>query len=622
LTLTAVPGQDIADANKGTLTQVRRDDHGAFTAETVLRSVQSERTLVQDFCPLAESIEWQLGQRYWHERGNKAFLSDASPVPYLINNDGNLSTNAAHLLFASLNAAERRGTLPTEVFTLELGIGVGLFARYFLDAFRDLCLRNGKDYYDRLCYIAGDRSEQMLLDACRHGVFAKHPARYVLRVMDAREPERTLLEDLAFPRGMSRPLQAVFLNYVLDCLPPAVLEVDDSEVRQLCVRSCLARGVNLLDFTDISADQLTQRGASSNLRHERELLEIFGLFASEYAYHPVDIDLVPYGDFALRFARSTTKRLLHNYGAIQCLERLLDFTRDDGFILISDYGLTQITAADEHEHQRFSNATSIGLNFPLLKAYFGDTGKYSWIEPPTENKDIHFRLLGHEPSAETTACFVDRFRKESFDRMREPEQRARDFAKAGRFEIAATNYRQALECQPSNWALMGEIAQFLTYSLRHAKGAADMAKLALDLNPIASELWNTLGDCQFECGRVADAKQAYLQAARLNSHDARTHYNLAWVFAHEKDYAAALRQIAESLSLDWTGQYRERLLQKQGEVVARMAHGNQQEYLRHANRISTTARAAQNGTAKVGPPAKTAGVDAAADSKVSEEVKS
>ena len=52
---------------------------------------------------------------------------------------GTLSYSAAEVLFASLAAAKRDGPLPERLFVLELGIGVGLFARFFLDAFRDLC---------------------------------------------------------------------------------------------------------------------------------------------------------------------------------------------------------------------------------------------------------------------------------------------------------------------------------------------------------------------------------------------------------------------------------------------------------------------------------------------------
>ncbi len=105
----------------------------------IVAGAQAKRPVIQDFCPLAESLEWRLGQRYLRERGNKAFISDASPVPFVINNDGNLSARAADVFFASLVAAENAEGLEPDIFVLEVGIGVGLFARFFLDHFRRLC---------------------------------------------------------------------------------------------------------------------------------------------------------------------------------------------------------------------------------------------------------------------------------------------------------------------------------------------------------------------------------------------------------------------------------------------------------------------------------------------------
>src|SRR5436305_14919235 len=109
------------------------------STEAILAKAQSSRAVIQDFVPLADSLEWDLGQEYLRQRGNKAFISDASPVPFVINNDGSLSQAAAEVFFASLEAAEQAGTLEDDIFVLELGIGVGLFARYFLDAMKELC---------------------------------------------------------------------------------------------------------------------------------------------------------------------------------------------------------------------------------------------------------------------------------------------------------------------------------------------------------------------------------------------------------------------------------------------------------------------------------------------------
>lgn len=109
-------------------------------AEQALGKAQSARGVIQDFCPLAASLEWELGQQYLVQRGNKAFISDALPIPFIVNNDSNLSRDAAELFFASLVESETAGALERdeEIFVLELGIGVGLFARFFMDTFREL----------------------------------------------------------------------------------------------------------------------------------------------------------------------------------------------------------------------------------------------------------------------------------------------------------------------------------------------------------------------------------------------------------------------------------------------------------------------------------------------------
>jgi hypothetical protein len=98
-------------------------------AEHILTNAQDSRPVVQDFVPLAESMEWELGQQYLRDRDNKAFISDAAPVPFIVNNDGKLSRNAAEVFFTSLLEADKARALEPDIHVLELGIGVGLFAR-------------------------------------------------------------------------------------------------------------------------------------------------------------------------------------------------------------------------------------------------------------------------------------------------------------------------------------------------------------------------------------------------------------------------------------------------------------------------------------------------------------
>src|SRR5205085_6711763 len=77
------------------------------TTELILAQAQSSRHVIQDFVPLAQSLEWDLGQQYLRQRGNKAFISDSSAVPYVINNDGTLSRHAAEVFFVSLVEADK-----------------------------------------------------------------------------------------------------------------------------------------------------------------------------------------------------------------------------------------------------------------------------------------------------------------------------------------------------------------------------------------------------------------------------------------------------------------------------------------------------------------------------------
>jgi tetratricopeptide (TPR) repeat protein len=551
----------------------------------LLAGAQSSRDIVQDFVPLSRSLEWDLGQEYLRQRGNKAFISDASPVPFVINNDGTLSRHAAEVFFLSLTEAERAETLPNEIRVLELGIGVGLFARFFLDHFQVCCRQQKKDYYQRLTYIAADRSARMLTDVLRHGVLAGHVGRFRVRQVDAMQPDDLLPLDVGLPQG-EKPLRAIFLNYLLDCLPCAVLKFESDKPTQLCVRTCVARSVKLSDFTDLSAEQLRKRAKSNDPKSRQDLLEVYGLFASEYDYKPVETKDLPYGDFAAEYARRTSKNLLHSYGAIQSIEKLLRLVADNGFILVNDYGQTQTTRENEFEHQRFSLATAVGINFPEVEAYFND-GRCKVTKPPGEDRGIHSRLLSKNPGSDLVARFYELFGDGEYRRLQEPIQFARACAKQGRFELASGYYQEALRLQTRNWVLLNEVSMFLTYSMRDPKAAANLAKIALGLNPTCSaDLWNTLGDALYEWGRTVEAKGAYEKAITINAADVRSRFNLAFVHVREKNYDAALRRIAEAFTLDKAGEYRDRLMQKMQEVVHHVSLRHQQEYLLLINLVS------------------------------------
>src|ERR1700737_810598 len=104
---------------------------GSRSPEESIRRVAVNHRIIQEFRPLVQSLEWQLSDLYWDNDGEAPFIPRQRP--FIINNSGRLSEDAAALLFA--NCLEKpAGADPIRV--LELGAGTGLFARYFLNAFR------------------------------------------------------------------------------------------------------------------------------------------------------------------------------------------------------------------------------------------------------------------------------------------------------------------------------------------------------------------------------------------------------------------------------------------------------------------------------------------------------
>jgi tetratricopeptide (TPR) repeat protein len=329
----------------------------------------------------------------------------------------------------------------------------------------------------------------------------------------------------------------------------------------------------------LDADDLIQMAQSPDPEERRQLLAAFPLFVSEYDYQPVDVDSIPYGNFAVRFARSSgIPQVVHNYGAIQSLERLLGLVQERGFILINDYGQTQTSDAGGFEHQRFSGGTFVGINFPLLKDFLTGTRKYQWAEPAAENESIHARLLGHQLAPVTVERFRQLFGKEATEAIQEPVKMARALVANGRFEAALAAYRQALEHQPLNWVLLSEVARFMTFQLANPQAGLALARDALSLNPTCSaEIWNMLGDALFVLGRTDEARFAFERALRISPRDVRAHYNLAFVHQQKRDYDRALEMIARGLALDAGGEFREGLLQKQAEVLGQLANRQHQE---------------------------------------------
>ena len=68
-------------------------------AADALAEVQVPMNVIEEFRPLAECLEWRLGEAHWRQAGTLPFARNE--VPFQVNNSGRLSENAAQLLLAN-----------------------------------------------------------------------------------------------------------------------------------------------------------------------------------------------------------------------------------------------------------------------------------------------------------------------------------------------------------------------------------------------------------------------------------------------------------------------------------------------------------------------------------------
>jgi hypothetical protein len=517
----------------------------AAPVATVLDGVSPWKHLVEDYRPVAQSLEWRLADLLWRREGVLPFIEGG--VPYRINNDGRLSSDAAAVLFAN---CEENARMDGPIRVLEFGAGTGLFARYFLDEFRLLCERASRDYYGRLTFVVTDRSPMTIQHWREREIFRDHAGHVIAQTADAAGP------------GVTGEVRAVFCNYVLDVLPTAFLLPTESGWQQLCERTWIADDPAVLrQFTPLTPGELRTLADGQELER---LIPILPLLECEAAFLPASHDLPP-GLEDLDDVRMGVP-FAFNYGAMGCLRSLEHVLDPSGFILVNDYA-----AAPGEENsgypsaQRFGPCAAAGLNFPLIEWYCRRHGLEAAMPEADAARLIHARLLSRGGLPGTHETFLRLFAAPPMDASTAQVRRQAD---SGLAREALGGYRAAMAANPRNWQLIGEAAAFVATQLRDFETALQLAREAVELNPWYSPwLWNVLGDCLNAMGRHADAHECFQQAHRIHPRDVETNLKLAASWLVAGDPWRSLESVARGLASDSEGMFRHLLLQRQQQAI-------------------------------------------------------
>jgi hypothetical protein len=536
----------------------------------LLQQVQPRSQIIEEYRPVCASLEWSLGHLSWQSRGVAPFVRNE--VPFLINNDGLASESAAAVLFSNCRAASR---LPDQLHVLELGAGVGLFARFFLDAFRTLCEQEQADFYQRLTYFVTDESMRSVEHWQRVGLFARHESHVILGVCDANAPQHvTSLTGRGHSVGH---LRALLCNYVLDVLPASIVKPAANGVLELCVRTHLSGDAALVaQYTTLSPVEIASAAASDDVASRERLIPLLTLLEPELDYRPIT-RAIPGLEASLAVAE-THEPFLFNYSAVHCLEQCLPLLDPEGFVLVNDYGQVSAAPGPVALPQRFGASSANGINFPLFEKLLTQSGYCISKAAGDDELAIHTRLLSVQPLLATEEVFASRFGKQASTYFNTPIEAARAHAAAGRKHEALESYKTALSRQARNWSLIGEAAEFTAMHLRDYAAGLELCGAALDLNPCYSSwLWNIMGDCLYCLNRYSDAHEAYLHSAVINARDPRTQLNLAYTYYLRGDFDEALAAIAKGFAADSTAAYRDRLYERLQQTLAAVSARTQGE---------------------------------------------
>ena len=507
------------------------------------------RLLVDDDRPLASCLEWRLAELNWVREGVQPFIEGG--VPFLVNNSGSLSEDAAALLFE--NCAEAPSEGPIRV--LEMGAGTGLFARYLMDELQRLCERQSRDFYGRLEYWVTDRSPRTVEQWGELEIFAPHAAHVVARACRANDAGALV----------GGPLRAVFANYVLDVLPASILRRRDGRWEEMHARAWLTADEELRRlYTRLDLEEIRALARSDDPGELARLLPLVPLLESEVRFLPCEPGSMPELD---EVGVEPGAPFTYNHAALACVDSLLRDLPAGGFVLVNDYAAVSESST---AGQRFGASIAAGLNFPLLERRVRGAGFEALSPSGDEGVGLHARLLLRGELPQTRETFERRFSAESRQWAEAPEKQARQEAGVGMFDRALASWEEALKSSPGNWLMAGEAAAFLVTRLKDYAGGVELARRAVARNPWYSPfLWNVLGDALTGVGRAWDAHECYLQAERIHPRDPGTSLSLArsWLALGEPE--RSLLAVARGLAnaSDANTKLRPLLLEQQQRVL-------------------------------------------------------
>lgn len=188
------------------------------------------KVAVQEFTPYQDSLKWDIHNQYYQSKGQKAWQNH--DIPFNITSNYRAAWQKAKLIVESL--IQQKISANETIYVLETGGGLGLFAYYFIQAFKDICIQTSLPYIKQLKYFLTDYSKQTLLEIADFAQIKQLQNEKILElyVLDASQPDTMVsLKGNSYELNYQQ-LSAVISNYQHCCFPIAILKAENEQFHQ------------------------------------------------------------------------------------------------------------------------------------------------------------------------------------------------------------------------------------------------------------------------------------------------------------------------------------------------------------------------------------------------------
>jgi len=385
----------------------------AFRSAEASGGVDPERMYLEDFRSLRASLVWDFNHLYWQRLKDWELVTGktyerALPGGVSDGHHPKAIADSAEEFWKLLKDLDLKGQLPSEIFLLEIGVGLAVRASLWLDRFCALDQEHGTQFYPRLRFLLGDYSLSTL-ERSRPAV-KKHIELCSFIALDALDPTKAL----SFLR---HKILHVHSSNMYDNLPDEEVVWRDNRLHWVQVRAYLASDVaariaaecgvaqenlmrTLMRLLEIGAETLPDRATGMKfwmeiwkaIRLEERLIDAIELPEVPL---PAGLTLVQMEDI-LKDAPGDLRFHLSS-GALESFKNTLPLLHPRGYLQVQDIFVT-----DLHEYSmgfygpgKLDGSIVNWVNGALLR----EVGRRAGY-------DLHFVPFQHRAGSKTSTMYT------------------------------------------------------------------------------------------------------------------------------------------------------------------------------------------------------------------------